>query len=190
MQVCRAAAAWWDVSPLQPRRLFAPTPAFRFLSIVLNVVFQVWFFFFCYNGSVRDLVLPNGTSVLVVHPVSKCSLCADCLGGERADCLLLSSGWSLVWGCSSCGLAGDTRQQIVSALTDGAVELELFSSAVEIRFSPRLACVRWRHIRLYLPRSGTWQTRAETAGSSLGPGGEPTQTSSPRWKTESDPVTG
>lgn len=165
---------------------FAPTPAFHFLSIVLNVVFQVWFLL---QWKSAWPGLPNRTSVLAVHPVSKYSLCTDCLGGERADCFssVMDGHWSeaappVVSGghtwtncqrsdgqCSWIGIVlVYCRNQLFSA----------FSLHTVTSHPPLFA--QFRYVA----------DACRDRGSSLGPSSEPTQTSLPRLKIEFDPVTG
>lgn len=117
---------------------------------------------FCYNGSVRDLVYLTEPACSLCTPWVN-TLCALTVWEEKG--LIVSPQPWMVTGLRLLLLwsHADTLEQIVGALTDSAVELELFSSTVEISVSLRLACIRWRHIRLYLLTSGTWQTRAETA---------------------------
>lgn len=88
-QLCNWMCLLWN------RVAFAPTPAFHFLSNVLNVVLQVWFLL---QWKRAWPGLPNRISVPVVHPVSKYSLWTDCLGGERADCFtsVMNGHWSEV----------------------------------------------------------------------------------------------
>lgn len=75
-------------SPLLPLR-----PFIHFLTNVLTVVLQVRFLL---QWKRAWPGLPNRISVPLVHPVSKCSLWTDCLGGERADCFssVMDGHWS------------------------------------------------------------------------------------------------
>lgn len=186
-KVCRVAAAWLDVSPLQPRRLLLPLRPFIFLSIVLNVVFQVWFF--CYNGSVRDLVYLTEPACSLCTPWVN-TLCALTVWEEKG--LIVSPQFWMVTGLRLLlpWSHGDTLEQIVGALTDSALELELFLFTVEIRFFSAFSLhTVTSHPPLFAQFRYTADARRDR-GSFLGPSGEATRTSSPRWQTESDPVTG
>lgn len=148
---CVSSGTTSPLLPLQP-----------FISCLMS---YVWFFRsgFCYNGSVHDLVY-----LTVAHPVSKYSLWTD---WEEKGLIVSPQLWMvtglrlfLLW------FHRDTLEQIVSALMDSTVELELFLSTVDTGMShPYLFAQVW-----YITDV------CKDSVSSIGPSREPIQTSSSR----------
>lgn len=161
-QLCKWMCLLWNYVA------FAPTPAFHFLSNVLRVVLQVWFLL---QWKRAWPGLPHRISVPVAHPVSKYSLWTD---WEEKGLIVSPQLWMvtglrllLLW------FHRDTLEQIVSALMDSTVELELFLSTVEISISLHLAWIRWCHIRIYLLKFGTSQMCVKTVVHLLARAGNP-----------------
>lgn len=133
--------------------------------------------------------LPDGTSVLVVHPVSKHSLCTDCLGGERADCF--SSAMDGHWSEAAPPVVSRGHTWTNCQRSDGQCGwVGIF--LVYCR-NQRFSAFSLHTVTSHPPLFAQFRYVADACrdrGSSLGPSGGPTQTSSPRWKPEFDPVTG